>query len=277
MAKKNKTTYGLVISGMFYSNRMEFKTSMDNGIYALDMTQDDFRNSMIPADIDEAIRFFRRASKVKVIRGVSFHTGIIPENPVAYNRIPIPVLDGSFEEFEEVEVAIPLNGQPYFLRIVSTEKSFGLMELQGVLADGGGDIDHIKGISPDMRIAYTFHVIEKEREEEERRQEELRVARAEAKVRREAELRVPRNAIRHALENAGATVESIRKHGQNFEAIWNMHGHTISTIVASDYRVLEAGFCMSGYDHTQSVTSVANVLDDYVDQGDYIHKTRGRY
>ena len=42
----------------------------------------------------------------------------------------------------------------------------------------------------------------------------------------------------------------------------------------SNYRVVEAGFCVSNWDGTQSARSLVNVLDDYVDGGDYIHKTR---
>jgi hypothetical protein len=37
---------------------------------------------------------------------------------------------------------------------------------------------------------------------------------------------------------------------------------------------LEAGFCVSGYDKTQSAHSLVPLIKNYLDNGDYIHKTR---
>ena len=270
---KDMTTYGLVINGQFFSNRMEFRTRMPNGIYALDMECDDFKNSMEPADIDSAIRFFRKKSKVKVFRGISFHDGIIPENPVAFPTIPVRVLDASFDAFEEVEVATPLNGTCYFLRIVSTDKAFALMDLRDAFENQTG-IDQITGLTPEMRIVFTFHVLERQREEEERRREELRLMKLAESERRKAELLIPSNAIKAALESSGATVISIKPVKRGFETVWESHGHTINSLLDRNYRVIEAGFCVSGWDKTQSVGSVARVLDRYVDDGDYIYKTR---
>ena len=271
---KDKYTYGIVIDGMFYSNRMERRMRVANGIYSIDMTQDDFMGSIEPADIDSAIRFFRKKSKIKVVRGIAFHDMIIPENPVSFKRIPIRVIDATYDDFEEVEVAILNNGACYFLQVVSTEKAFPLMDIQNILGGEDGSVEDVKGVTPEMRITYTFHVIEGERQ---RRLEELahlELLQDEARERHRREMLVPVNAIRRALEESGANVDGIKKVNLGFEVTWSAAGHTINTLLDNNYRVVEGGFCMSGYDDTQSITSVSRVLQDYVDQGDYIHKTR---
>jgi len=261
---KKSTVYGVVVNGICHSNRMQFRVhDVENGIYAIDMTKDDFKSHLEPADIDDAARFFRKKSRIKVVRGVSFHDGIIPENPISFKQIPIKVEDATYDEFEELEAVILKNGTCYFIRTVSTEKAFPLMDVKEVFDDDGGNIEGIKGVTPDIRVMFTFHVVERA---ERKRQEEIE--------RHRREMSLPVNAIRHALEQSGAVVNNINRCNRGFEAIWTAHGHTINTLFDQRLRVIEAGFCVSGYDNTQSATSVANVLDDYVKQGDYIHKTR---
>jgi hypothetical protein len=262
--------YGIVSGGEFASNRMKFRTSEPNGIYCVDMTEDDFKSSLMMADIDEAVKFFRKNSKFNVIRGVSFHNGIIPENPVKFTNIPISITDATYDEFEEVEaVLVKKTGQYYFLRTVCTEKAFPLMEVKEAF-ESQENIEEIKGLSPEIRIVHFFHLLERQRIEEEEREAERR----ELLAIREEQERVPKNRITNALEESGATLVSIRKVNRGHEIVWSASGHTINTLLNDNYRVIEAGFCVSGYDNTQSVSSVAKVLQDYVDQGDWVHKTR---
>ena len=92
----NNLIYGVVLKNILYSNRMESRVSnTPNGIYSLDMDADDFRSTLTIADITEAKKYFNKASTIKIIRGLSFHDGIIPVNPVAYKKIPIKIVDAT--------------------------------------------------------------------------------------------------------------------------------------------------------------------------------------
>lgn len=264
--KKSPIKHGVVFNNIFYSDRMERKLpkNTSNGIYSMDMSQDDFVRALSPANIVDAVKSFRNSSRMRVVRGIGFHDRIVPENPVKYSRIPFRVHDAVYDEFDEIEVVILRTGLCYFIQIVETEKMFTLIELKDAL-DNDTSIDDIKGVSPEMRIVYTFHILEKEQGK-----------RREAQEQRRRALEVPVNAIRHIMEGTGAVVRDVRKTNRGFDVSWEMHGHEISTLLGPDFRVIEGGFCMSGYDNTQSVRSVVNVLDDYVQQGDYIHRTRQR-
>ena len=84
----------------------------------------------------------------------------------------------------------------------------------------------------------------------------------------------PRNAIKRMMEVTGAEVHNIRKTNLGFEVTWSFEGNRINTLVSRQFEVVEAGFCMSGHDRTQSARSMVNVMKDYLRDGDYIHRTR---
>jgi len=246
--------------------------AVPNGIYCVDMEQDDFMQSFAPANIEDAIRAFRKMVKINVIRGVSFHDGIVPENPVAYQHIPIRVLEPECEEYEEIEVAV-FKDHCFFLRSVVTDKSFALMDARAAVEDGES-MDHINGMTPEIRIVASLHLMEIEEERLRQEMEQREFERQAEADRQQRLLAEPARAIRAALEFGGATVYSVKRSGNYFEALWECAGHRISTLVDRSLHVVQGGFCMSGYDDTQSARSIPRVLQRYVDQGDYIHLTR---
>lgn len=244
--------YGVVVKRVFYSNRMELRVDQDNGIYSMDMSQDDFQSTLSPANIDDARKFFSKASKINIIRGVSFHDGLIPENPVAYPQIPIKVIDATYDEFEEVEAAFVRGKVCYFLQTVNTVKAYPLSDLKENLESKKPvDVSTIKGVTPEMAIIYTFHLLEKKRREVEE----------------------PVNAIKRIMSESGATVSSVKKTNRGWHVVWTSKGHTITTILDSNFRVQNAGFCTSGGDRSQSASSVVKLLQDYVEEGSRINIT----
>ena len=253
--------YGVVINNMWYSNRMEFKVhNVENGIYSMDMEEDDFKGTISPANIDDARTFFSKASKIRVIRGVSFKDGIIPENPVKYKKLPLKVKDPIYDEFEEIEIVILKGKFNVFLQVVYGEKSYALMDVK-MAFETKEKIDEIKGVTPDMKVAYSMHWFE-------RQQEEIR----ERVKKEETE---PKFIIKKIMEESGAVVEFVNKNNRGFEVQWRMVGYTINTQLDKDYRVSEAGFCVSNWDGTQSARSLVNVLSDYTTDGiSSVYQTR---
>lgn len=122
--------FGIVYNNRFVSNRMNtpLDEEVESGVYFLNMNEDDFMSTLQIADIEEARSFFKKASKVEILQGVSYKDGFIPKNPVKYN-IPIKVLNPSFENFEEIEV-IKIKGQYYFFQTLITQNSYALLDLK---------------------------------------------------------------------------------------------------------------------------------------------------
>jgi len=84
----------------------------------------------------------------------------------------------------------------------------------------------------------------------------------------------PVNAIKIMMAECGAEVEQVVKKNIGFEVTWKLHGHKIRTLLDKNFKVMEAGYCVSGYDRTQSAKSVVNLLKDYVEDGDGVVITR---
>ena len=85
----------------------------------------------------------------------------------------------------------------------------------------------------------------------------------------------PQNAIKNLMGEGGATVDFVKKNNRGFEVQWTMSGYTINTQLDKDYRVSEAGFCVSNWDGTQSARSLVHLLDEYTTDGhSYVNRTR---
>lgn len=250
----NNLIYGVVVKNILYSNRIEKNVkNIQNGIYSLDMEVDDFSSTLSIADISDAKKYFNKASTIKVIRGLSFHDGIIPTNPIKYKNIPLKVIDATYDEFEEVEVVNIRDKFYYYIQSVQSEKAYTLSDIKEAFESKKSiNIDTMAGISPEMRILYTFHFIE----------------------RKNKEMTEPVNFIKRIMTETGANVVNIVKKNIGYEVTWSFGGNTINTLLDKDYKVIEAGFCVSGFDKTQSAKSVVNLLKDYQDDGSYVHLTR---
>lgn len=261
----SNTIFGVVIANFLYSNRMEVKLSgkHDNGIYSLDMDADDFLETLSPANLNDARKFFRKASKIVVIQGVSFHDGIIPNNPIAYPKVPIKVIDATYDEFEEIEVVV-VKGKVYYIQNFNSDKTYALLDLKEAFnSKKNVDLNTFKGITPEIRLVYMFHVLERQQEEAE-------------KLKKEQEK--PINFVANMMTQSGAKVEFVKKNNLGFEVQWESNGYTINTQLDKNFKVLEAGFCTSHNDSTQSATSIVRVLQDYatkrVSRNDHVNVTR---
>ncbi len=271
-----KLIYGAISDNIFYSNRMELKLKglYANGIYSMDMDRDDFVNSIEVANIEDARTYFKKASNIKLVRGITLNDGIIPENPIQYKRIPIKVKDPTWDNFEEFEI-VQIKGVFYPLQSISTSRSYALMDVQELINNKNYDgVSHIKNMTPEIRVAYTFMVVSIRLDEQKRIAEEQMKLALELKEQQRINDLEPMNFLRRVLEETGAVVSSIKKVNRGFEVLWSSEGETINTLFDRNYSVIEAGFCVSGYDTTQSAQSVANLLHRYVQDGDHIHRTR---
>jgi len=250
----NNLIYGVVLNNTFYSNRMESKVhNITNGIYSMNMDVDDFRSTLSIADIIEAKKYFNKASTIKLIKGLSFHDGIIPTNPIAYKKIPIKIIDATYDEFEEIEAVNVRDNFHYFLQSIQSNNTYMLMDIKESFETKKNiNIDNMSGITPEMRILYTFHFIE----------------------RKKKEMSEPINFIKTSMTETGANVISVVKKNTGYEVTWKFKHTTINTLLDKEYKVIEAGFCVSGYDRTQSAKSVVNLLKDYEEEGSHIHITR---
>jgi len=251
--------YGIVVEKMFYSARMARECELSNGLYSMDMDVDDFDSTLSPANIADAIKYFRKSSSMRVIRGVSFQDGIIPENPVSFPVLPINVIDPTYDNFEEIEVVNFSKSMFYFVQTVETQNVYALMEFKEALnSKNPKPVCEVKGSTPEMRVAYALHVA---------------AIIAERKIKEEKE---PINAVKKMMEEVGALVNKVVKTNRGFEVTWNFDKYRFVTIFDKHLKVVNAGYCVRNQDKILSPRSIVNVLKDGIRQhGDdgMIHAT----
>jgi hypothetical protein len=261
MTNSKRTIYGVVFGNVLYTNRMsrKLRTEHSNGVYSIDMSSDDFELTLTPADLAAAVKDFRRSSNIRVIRGVSFKDGIIPVNPVAFNVIPLKVIDATYDDFEEIDVVHFDKDKYYFMQTVETQQVYSLLDLRnGLMEKPPKPIETYRGISPEARIAYLLQLTEWKMEEE---------------ARKHKEMEEPINAIKTMMTDVGAVVRNVKKTNRGYEVVWSSDGHNLTTLFDKNLKVSNAGYCVNGNDRILSPKSIVNVLKDGVREGQYIHYT----
>lgn len=260
--------YGVIVENVFYSGRMirSLNSVFPNGVYSMDMSIDDFENTLNFADLAAATKAFRKSNTMGVIKGISFKDCIVPSNPVSYESIPLKVIDATYDDFEEVEVVRFSDNKYYFLRSVETEQIYALNDLKAGLEEVPvKDVSTCKGTSPEAKIAYILHLAELKIAEDELKRQ------AQELVRKEREK--PCNAIRDMMVGVGAEVHQVKQTNRGFEVSWSYSGHRLMTIFDKDLKVSNAGYCVNGNDRILSGSSIVNLLKDGLRQGEHIYPT----
>lgn len=213
-----------------------------NGIYSIDMEADDFIATMSPADIAEAVRYFKNASKTDVVRGVGFGAGMVPENPVSYPQLPVGVIDATYDDLDEIEVVkFGRNGFFYFLQTVDTQKAYALADLKANLAEKKPKkLDEFKGITPEMRVVYSLLLAEKKKKE----------------------VAEPVVALRLMMEESGANVRQVKVTNRGYEVAWGFDKYHFVTMYDKEMKVVHAGYCVRNLDKLLSARSIVTVLKE---------------
>ena len=260
--------YGIVIDNNFFSNLMQWPVSNahENGLYRLDIAAETPVNSLEPASMDEFEKFVKKSKHMEFVRGYSFKSGIIPTNIMAWKHytLPIGIIDSVADEWSFIKVLyIPKRNFFYYINTLDSNLQLKLIEVSNAFVSNIA-ISNIKEVTPEIRFLFVLHSLERIQQEKERRQQEY----AE-------KLKTVEGRIAFALSQSGGELISYKEvNGIGYEIQWKAFGERIKTLVNHNFAVLEAGFCVSGYDRTQSMTSVVKLLNDYKDQGDRIVITR---
>ena len=214
--------------------------------------------------------------KSPTIKGYTYGTQIIFQNfDVAKRKlnkeIMTPLLLNPIDSFSAVEAYIWEDGNLFYKNhnIADTQ----LIDIK-MLFDDNKSVNSTKGVTPELKTAYLFHEIQrqtylKEMESLRKETEKLEYIRS-----------LP-GKIETLFKNVGATLVRFTKQAKDrIEVIWTIDSYPNefnSIIDATSFRVLEAGYCMSGDDKKHSVTSMIFTADDYAKRGKIYQTRRDRW
>ena len=242
-----------VLTGKAYPSEYDFEKSKLVSGYI-------FGNNLFFANFDTARRKFRK-------------------------EMHAPALYNTFDTFNSVK-AVHWEDENFY--IVGVNYTDTLIYQVKSLLDTEDSIDTVKGVTPELRVLFALHLIQKQKIAE-----ELRKADEERK-RKELLQSLP-GQLENIFRRAGGVMTSCtfinvaeplnnhtsrtdrRMNGRFAEVEWNIPGmpERFNTIVNLDTMMIwDAGFCTSGADRKFNITGLVQTAKDYK-QNAFINITRG--
>ena len=261
--------YGIVKDNVFYSNTMKKvlpSTIFPDGLFCLDIAASIPTDTIRAANMGEFDEAVKKSKYMFYVNGYAFKDKFIPDNVMKWKKytIPISICNSLAEDWDYIRVLYldKFNIFMYMCNLLN-QRTMDLFDLSKNFADNK-NLTTLKNITPEMRMLYTFHGIER-----------LSQLKEQQRLVEFEKLKTVEGRLKHVIEQSGGTlVKYTDVRGIGFQVLWKAFGETIETVIDKDFKVIEAGFCVSGYDRTQSMSSVVKLLNDYKDQNDRIVKTR---
>ena len=214
---------------------------------------------------------FEEEHKKSIIKGYTYNNTIIFQNfdvgkRKAGHEISAPLYLNRVPTFSSIEAIIWEDKKLYYLK--PSYNDILIHQVQAMY-ESDGDLLTIKRVTPELKMVYLFHNIEKQKivEEQERLQKEKDIE--EFKKTLEGRLIL-------AFNRVGAKILKYSISGNRITVDWEMEGSSQqfnSVIEADSFRVIEAGYCMSGHDREHTVHSMVKLAESY-DEDNLIYKTR---
>lgn len=247
-----------VFQNRFQYHRKKFllHPGVDDGWYSVAMTGND-------AKVMEAVYVSGTYVGVRPVKGYTYNNMFIFHNFDSAKRnfkkeVQAELLFNTFQTFSSVE-AIPWEDGKFY----AYQPNYSDLKIYEVKAlydsEEQVDLDSVKGITPELRTLYLFHTIQRQT-----LQLELE------KLRKEEDKRLWMESLPGRLHTvfkaAGATVINYELSGHRAVIDWELdstHRRYNSVIDTRNFRVIEAGYCMSGHDREHTAGSLVQLAKDY--------------
>jgi hypothetical protein len=259
-----------VIGNKFSFEKKKYSINATDGWYTVKLDG----NS---ASVVEPLYMFNEVeSKYDVVKGYSYNNSLIFHNfDVAKRKWSFQLSKelhfNKSQSFTAIKAVVWENNEVYFTE--SDYSNFKIFEIKAAY-DEDKNLDHLKGVTQELRTVFLFHTLEREqlRAMELLRLEELA---EDERRKREAELMATvQGRLQVMFSRAGARVTKYNISGTRITVDWEMDGRKFNSVIDSiTFKVIEAGYCMSGEDTNHNITSLVKLAEDYEEQG-LIHITR---
>jgi hypothetical protein len=253
---KEKKAIVPILKNSFQYHSKKYITSSEDGWYEVNIRGNDF-------DIVTPIYDFNNCNLIKV-RGYSYNNLFIFNNfDVAKRKwrynISATLNFNSAPTFSAIEAIVWEDKNVYYSQI--DYSNYKIYELKSCF-DSESPLENLKGITPELRHVFLFHVLERE---------SLRQVLEEKRLKESVPYRLKRS-----FEIAGAEMLDYSVTGKRIIVDWKIKngGQKFNSVLDSDtFKVIEAGYCMSNDDGRHNITSMIKTAELY-DEDRLIHITR---
>jgi len=252
---KEKKSVVPILNNSFQYQRKKYTTnSVEDGWYEV----------IIKSSSHEIIAPNYDFSSLSKVKGYSYNNLFIFNNfDVAKRKwrfnISAMLYFNAAPTFSAVEAIVWEDKQLYYTQI--DYSNFKIFELKSCF-DSESSLEEIKGITPELRHVFLFHAIEREN---------LKKI-SEEKLLKES---IPYR-LKRSFEFAGAEMLSYSITGKRIIVDWQIKGggYKYNSIIDLDtFRVIEAGYCMSGADSKFNITGLIKTAEIY-EEDDLTYITR---
>lgn len=267
---KKSTAIVPILDGSFKYNRKQYYIvgACLNGWYEVEL--DGNNANLKQSIIIESNTDFSKG--LRVIKGYTYNNSMVFQNFDVGKRksgveVMIDLNFNSMPTFMSVEAILWEDKRLYYYRPNYTDTS--IFNVKAAYDNEAASITDIKGLTPELKTLFLFHAIEQHKFKKE---QEL--------LKRKKEIEDLEKTLQGRLilsfNRVGAKILKYSVSGKRITVDWEIEGSTQkfnSVIEADTFRVIEAGYCMSGHDRDHTVHSMVKLAESYDEDG-LIHKTR---
>ena len=133
----------------------------------------------------------------------------------------------------------------------------------------------IKGLTPELRYVYLVLRLQRDNYRALEELKKLKLSKEEKEKRLQEFQETLPGRILKTVEEAGGKLIRWNKQGTDkVVVVWKSGGQTVNSLIDLDFRVLEAGYCLSGEDKRHSLGSIVPLAQIFKEQGRSLYLTR---
>ena len=261
-----------ILGNQFQFEKKKYSVKSENGWFKVVLNGNKARA------ISPVYSFQEIESHLKPARGYSYNNNIVFNNfDVAKRKWGFEVIQplhfNSSQSFNSIKAVVWEDKKVYFTE--PDYSDFKIFEVKSCF-ENESLIESLKGITPEIRSTFIFHSIERDQLRE---MEKIRLVHLAEKDRAERErqmMATVQGRLKVTFERAGARLMSYNISGKRITVDWEINGSGQmynSVIDADTFKVIEAGYCMSGEDRKHNITSMVKLAEDY-EENDLTYITR---
>lgn len=274
-----------VVGGVFQHNRKKYRVqNSEDAWYNVEMQSNSARL------LDKAYITEQDFDKTKLASGYTFGNNFFFSNFDTARRkyrreMHVPALFNVFDTFNSVK-AVFWEDENFY--VIGPNYTDMLVYQVKTVLDTDEPLDAVKGVTPELRVVFAMHLIQKQQlaeqlrkaEEEQKRKEFMQTipGQLEAVFKRSGGEMTKCTFINYADPlRFHPSREDRRMNGRFAEVEWHIPGMTerFNTVINLDTMMIhDAGFCMSGADRKFNVTGMIQTAKDYKKNA-FINITRG--
>ena len=259
-----KTAVVPIRQNKFQFQRKKYEVdSVEDGWYKVEMKSNDARVLEKEYNEIEAKTYIWGYTYGNILIFQNFDIGKRKFN----KEVQVPLLLNESETFSSIKAMIWEDGLVYYIQPNYADST--ILKIKELYDEEKPC--NIKGVTNEQKTVYLFHDIE--------RQQYRAALKAEQdqKEKEEFQRSIP-GRLSATFKNAGGTLLDFRISGNRIEADWKLDSSNTefnSVIDLETFKIIEAGYCMSGDDRRHNVTSMVLTAEEY-NKRRVVYKTRGK-